>query len=255
MKKTILIILTFLSLFWRLIPSKIRRYFLTFIFILESRSQNPANGLKNLLLHKDNLNWVINERALAYGNNEHPKHRLTNYHSFFVDNIKNGQSVLDIGCGYGAVARTVANLRPKSKVHGIDLDNKKLKQANNSNNPPNLYFSNFDATENVPNGKWDVIILSNVLEHILHREEFLKKIFDTTKCCNFLIRVPLFERDWEVPLRKELAINYYSDDDHKIEHNLSQFNKEISEANLQVEKIITLWGEIWAVCHHKTLNP
>ena len=56
---------------------------------------------------KDNLNLVINERALKYGNGIHPKHILTKYHDFFTDNILNGENILDIGCGY-AVAKTVA---------------------------------------------------------------------------------------------------------------------------------------------------
>lgn len=253
MKKTILFILTFVSFFWRIIPSKVRVHFLTFIFVLESRSGNAAKGLRNLLIHKDNLNWVINERALAYGNSVHPKHRLTNYHNFFIERIKDGDSVLDIGCGYGAVARSIAKLRPKSIVQGIDLDRERLSQANDFDNPKNLNFTYADATIDVPKGKWDIIILSNVLEHIEKRVEFLKKIHKTTKSSLFLIRVPLFERDWEIPLRKELKINYFSDDDHKIEHQLNEFYEEINNSGFKISEIKTLWGEIWASCHHKKI--
>ena len=50
--------------------------------------QNQVNII-NLFILKDKLEWVINERALAIGNGEHPKHYLMNYHKFFVDRIKN----------------------------------------------------------------------------------------------------------------------------------------------------------------------
>jgi len=66
-----------------------------------------------------------------------------------------------------------------------------------------------------------------------------------------LIRVPLFERDWQMPLRKELKINYYSDYDHKIEHTLQEFNNEVKMSGLQIKEIKTIWGEIWANCQIK----
>ena len=62
-----------------------------------------------------------------------------------------------------------------------------------------------------------------------------------------LMRVPLFERDWQMPLRKELGVNYFSDNDHKIEHTLNEFKNEIMDAGLFINNINTLWGEIWAV--------
>jgi len=38
----------------------------------------------------------------------HPKHRIMNYHKFFVDNVSPGDTVLDIGCGNGALAFDLA---------------------------------------------------------------------------------------------------------------------------------------------------
>jgi hypothetical protein len=69
-----------------------------------------------------------------------------------------------------------------------------------------------------------------------------------TKAQTFLIRVPSFERHWSVALRKELDINYFQDDDHKIEHTVSQFTNEIHMAGLKLLNLTTIWGEIWAIC-------
>ena len=146
------------------------------------------------------------------------------------------------------MARTIAKVHKKSKVIGIDIDQDKIVQSQQIKNPKNLKFYKFDATQNVPKGSWDVIILSNVLEHITNRVEFLKKIHLTTKCKHFLIRVPNFERDWQMPMRKLLKINYYSDDDHKIEHTVDEFIFEMTKAELKINELKTMWGEIWADC-------
>ena len=250
MKKIILYLADVISMFWRLIPRTIRMNFFFFLLILESRG-DKKRGLKQLFFIKDKLDLVLNERALAYGNGIHPKHELTKYHDFFIDNITNGENVLDIGCGYGAVAKSVASKKNKSKIIGLDYDQIKLDQACKDNKYKNLKFKNYDATKNIPEGKWDIIILSNVLEHINKRTLFLKQIVSNSKCKTVLIRVPAFERTWEVPMRERLSINYFSDDDHKIEHTLEEFLKEIKLAGLVPNKVHTVWGEIWAVCHIK----
>ncbi len=250
-KKLILKLANLISIFWKIIPEKIREQIITGILILESRGRDTKFGLKRLFLIKDKLNLVINERAMILGDGTHPKHRLTNYHDFFIKRIKNGQNVLDIGCGYGAVAKSIAMAKPKSLVIGVDIDEKKLEQANMSQNMRNLKFKKFDATKNVPKGKWEVIILSNVLEHIKERVMFLKQITTTTKAKCLLIRVPHFERDWEIPLRQELKVNYFSDSDHKIEHRLEELILELKSARIRTKEILTIWGEIWAECEVK----
>lgn len=221
---------------------------MTGFFILDSRSSNPAVGLRQLFVLKDKLDWVINERALAYGHGEHPKHRLTNYHLFFIDRIQNGERVLDVGCGYGAVARSIAHARPNCTVVGVEMNRMRLEQACSASNPPNLTFFEGDATCELPAGSWDVVVLSNLLEHIEDRIGFLVKLQDVSRASRYLIRVPLFERDWQMPFRRELGANYFSDDDHKIEYRQEEFLTEIESAELYAAELITLWGEIWADC-------
>ena len=80
------------------------------------------------------------------------------------------------------------------------------------------------------------------------RVYFLKKIVQSFSPKTILIRVPLYERNWEIPMRKELGINYFSDSTHFIEHSKDTFKKEISNAELKIDSIEILWGEIWAKC-------
>jgi SAM-dependent methyltransferase len=247
-KRFALFIADVLGLIWRIFPGSLRTDLLTGLFVLDSRHGDPAKGLTQLLLVRDRLDWVINERAMAYGWGEHPKHRLTDYHSFFVQHINDGERVLDVGCGYGAVARSIARAYPRCEVTGMDQDKPRLAQARAADNPANLQFVEGDATKTVPSGPWNAVVLSNVLEHIRERVNFLRVLQTATQASRYLIRVPLFERDWQMALRRELGVDFRSDDDHKIEHTLAEFKAEISEAGLRAVELQTIWGEIWVDC-------
>lgn len=246
MKSFLLAVANVLAFFWQLLPQKLRRMFFKGMFVLESRGGDPKRALSRLFAIQDDWEVIVSERAIALDGGVHPKHRLMRYHDFFVDRIQDGERVLDIGCGYGAVARSIASRRPKSQVMGLDNDPGRLGQARRADNPPNLSYGETDATKSVPPGPWDVVVLSNVLEHIHDRPGFLKALIETTKAKRFLIRVPLFERDWKMPMRREVGANYYSDPDHKIEPTEAEFRAETAQAGLAVEELITPWGEIWS---------
>jgi SAM-dependent methyltransferase len=248
LKRLVLGLISALAQLWRLLPQRLAHGLLMGLFMLESRSGKPAVGLVRLLKLKDKLDLVINERAMAYGDGEHPKHRLTNYHQFFIDRIASGERVLDVGCGYGAVARSIARQCPGARVVGVELDLQRYGQAVAGDNPQNLAFVHGDALVDLPQGAFDVVVLSNVLEHIDGRVAFLATLLAKTGATRVLVRVPLFERGWEMPLRRELGVSYVSDPDHKIEHRVSELMEEFREAGLAVEEMQTMWGEIWAVC-------
>jgi SAM-dependent methyltransferase len=245
MKSVLLVVANALSIAWRIIPQRLRHLLLKGLFVLESRGPDTRAALARLFAIQDDLEHVVNERALAHGNGEHPKHRLMRYHDFFVERTRETDRVLDVGCGYGAVARSIARARPGATIVGLDHDKGRLAQARAADNPPNLSFVEADATRQVPPGPWDVVVLSNVLEHIADRVGFLKALIATTGAERYLIRVPLFERDWKLPMRREVGANYYSDSDHKIEPMREEFRTETKAAGLAIDEMILIWGEIW----------
>ena len=251
-KNLILFIAKVFSYFWLIIPTKIRRFLLTSFFILESRNDNRKQSIKNLFLIKDKLDWIINERALNYGNGVHPKHSLTNYHQFFIERIKNGERVLDVGCGNGSVAISIAKSHSNSSVTAIDLSKKNIKFAKEKqkvNNLKNLNFIHGDVN-NCSEITSDVVVLSNVLEHIENRPLFIENIQKLSGANIFLIRVPYFKRDWQIAFRKKLGMYYFSDGDHKIEHTLEELEQELKISNLIMNETIIVWGEIWTKCQY-----
>ena len=201
--------------------------------------------MRVLLRADDVLTKCINRLAIEYDGGVHVKHRLMQYHDFFVERIHSGERVLDIGCGYGAVAYSVAS-RAGARVVGIDLREENITKARRLFQHPNLTFLQGDVLKGLRQESFDVIMLSNILEHIEHRVEFLIAAHERLSPKRCLIRVPMFNRDWRVPLREELAMSYFSDPTHYTEYTQESFEKEIRIAGLTITHLQINWGEIWA---------
>jgi 2-polyprenyl-3-methyl-5-hydroxy-6-metoxy-1,4-benzoquinol methylase len=153
--------------------------------------------------------------------------------------------VLDLGCGIGAVAFDLAQ-QSGAIVDGVDFSAESIQEAKKRYVHPNLKFQVGDALTLDASSHYDTVLLSNVLEHIQDRVSFLKRVVSVTGAQRFLIRVPLFERDWRVPLKQELGVEWRLDLDHKIEHTVEAFRRETEEAGLFIQHMETPWGEIWA---------
>ena len=186
---------------------------------------------------------IISYLAIKNENGLHPKHRLIGYHKFFIDNVSKDDKVLDIGCGNGALAYDVA--QKANSVTGIDIEEKSIIKARNKYNKSNVKYIVGDAVKELSKEKFDIIILSNVLEHIKDRIDFMKSIQGLAS--KYLIRVPMFDRDWVPLYKKELGIEWRLDSTHYIEFTKSSFEKEIIEAGYQIESLSVQFGEIWAV--------
>ena len=203
------------------------------------------SAMRVLLRADDFLTKCINRLAIEYDGGVHVKHRLMKYHDFFVERISPGERVLDVGCGYGAVAYSVAS-RAGAVVVGIDLRAGNIVKARQLFQHPNLSFLQGDVLRGLPKESFDVIMLSNILEHIEQRVEFLTIVHERLSPQRCLIRVPMFNRDWRVPLREELAMSYFSDPTHYTEYTQESFEKEIRAAGLTITHLQINWGEIWA---------
>ena len=96
--------------------------------------------------------------------------------------------VLDVGCGYGNVAKSRFLKFENAKVLGIDINKDVITQNNLNNQNPNFSFENFDIEDenfekdfslylkqnNLP--KFDIIFLSYVLQHLKNPDIALEKL-------------------------------------------------------------------------------
>jgi len=208
------------------------------------RALPPAEALRFLFRLDQRLYLLQGELAIAYGGGLHTKHRHIGYHDFFVSRVRPGERVLDIGCSIGAVAYDLAK-RAGAEVIGIDLNAGDIAVARTQYAHPHVRYLVGDALKDLPGEQFDVVILSNVLEHLPERPAFLRRVKQAVSPARFLIRVPLFERDWRVPLKKELGLDYRLDATHEIEYTLESFAQEMAEAGLTITHQEVRWSELW----------
>ncbi len=174
----------------------------------------------------------------------HPKHAILDYYGFFIKNVSPTDKILDIGCGNGACTNAVA--KKVVKAVGIDISKKNIELAKKRFSNTNLEYIIGDATTYDFKESFDVIMLSNVLEHIENRIEFLEKIKKLAP--KILIRVPLLTRDWLAIYKKEKGWEYKLDKTHFIEYSEEGFKKEIAAAGLKIEDYYIKFGELYAIC-------
>jgi SAM-dependent methyltransferase len=182
--------------------------------------------------------------AIDYDGGVHAKHRLTGYHDFFVERIRQGERVLDVGCGKGELAHDLAE-RAGAVVVAVDASPWMLQFARERFAHPRISFVQADALEFVPESPVQVAVLSNVLEHIEQRVELLRALRERAGAGRLLIRVPVLDRDWTVPLRREVGLPHFSDPEHKVEYDPQLLRDELASAGWEMGEPVFVWGEIW----------
>ena len=216
-------------------------------FWLSALAANPdrQKAVRDVLRLYDDTYAAVDRAAIAYDDGVHAKHRLTRYHDFFVDRVRPGERVLDIGSGKGELAADLVE-RAGATVVGIDHDPHHLAFARERFSGERLRFEAGDVLAGLPAGPFDVVVLSNVLEHIPDRIGLLRRVVTDVTPRVVLVRVPVLARDWTVPLRAEVGLPHFSDPDHEIEYDPESFRAELAAGGLDVTELQLVWGEIWA---------
>jgi len=197
---------------------------------------------------------VVDRAAIETAGGVHPKHGLMKYHDFFVERVRHGERVLDLGCGYAQVARSVAT-RAGAHVTGMEWAEANARQAVEMVEAEGLGervrivrgdITRDRAAASDGSARFDVVILSNVLEHLKDRAALLSKYVDWYSPRAILIRVPAFDRNWQTAWKRELGVDFRCDETHETEYTEESLRAELHEAGLRVDELIARWGEYWA---------
>jgi 2-polyprenyl-3-methyl-5-hydroxy-6-metoxy-1,4-benzoquinol methylase len=202
------------------------------------------------LLSADNLLYqFIGNAAVRWGKGTHPKFALIGYSDFFLHHLGSFTHLLDLGCGTGLLAQHL--LENNQRIHLTAVDHNLAKV-----NEVKMLLKKFSSRTQVicaniehslPDIQVELIILSNVLEHVKDRRQFLNRLMIKYQPKRILIRVPSYERDWKVPFKKILSVDYFLDPDHTIEFTEQELYTEMKQCGLTIRSLLSKWGELWAV--------
>lgn len=208
-------------------------------------------NVKFILFIMRKLYWVLAKNATILEDGVHPKHRLMNYHQFFLNNVEQNDIVLDLGCSEGLVSLDMAE--KVKEVVGIDHNEKRIRRAQENlrkSNCNNVSFIVGDITNMQFNRKFDNIILSNVLEHIEKRNKFLRKLQELSS--TILLRVPMLNRDWITLYKRELGMEFRLDKTHYVEYTEESLKSELKAAGWNLVQHTIKFGELWGIVKRNT---
>ena len=139
-------------------------------------------------------------------------------------------NVLEVGCGHGILRRQLEK-NTKWTIDGVDLNMDGLKHC--SSGRGELYFYNIFDRRKEFEGRYDFLILFDVLEHITDRKEFLQ-------ACRFHVKKNGFIFI-NVPALNSLYGAYDRAAGHVLRYDKKTLSKEIADCNFKAFDI-RYWG-------------
>lgn len=193
-------------------------------------------GPKRKLKWYLDLEWIFDRLAMEasfkhYPPEEHPHRRFAN--RFLLRRLSPGMRVLDLGCSSGDVTEMLA--RHAGEVVGVDHDLRSIEEARKRYARSNLSFLHMDALEYLQgtDGRFDVLVLSHVLEHLDGPEAFLEKF---KVFFNWIyIELPDLDKTYLNHYRLDLGADLiHTDDDHVSEFDRDDLHTLLDQCGITV---------------------
>lgn len=168
---------------------------------------------------------------------------FTHRHQIKVLNkfLKTKKKILDIGCGAGTLSFYLASKH--HEVLGVDISKKAIKESTISSEHmglKNVKFKVLDFPKEIPDGRYDAILLFEVIEHIKDDVGALRKIFKLLKPGGVLL---LSTPSIKAPLhRLGLTKQFDKNVGHLRRYDLDDLVKKIEDAGFKIKYVQKIEG-------------
>jgi hypothetical protein len=189
--------------------------------------------LEDLFNFQYSIERLINIKCTEYYNGKHPKHHLwTGHYQFIIDNVNEGDKVFDVGTG-ASLSYTQELAKKCSKIDCCDIRDELVKKAEEQNAFKNVHYRVLDITKELPQEKYDVVIMSHILEHLENPEDVLKRAKSIS--LKIIVRLPRYDDHWMYLVKKDLGLFYYKDGDHKKEYTLKEAIELVESSGWKIQ--------------------
>ena len=132
-----------------------------------------------------------------------------------------GKKVLDIACGTGYGSFLLAEKGNPQRVAACDLHPESIRYAAWRHKHPKVEFAARDAIADFPQGKFDIIISFETIEHLPDAKRFLQNVGEAlTATGNFWVSTPLSAQDINAAPPNPF---------HRVEWGFEEFQRFIAE--------------------------
>lgn len=210
--------------------------------------------MSNVLFRERLFHWILKvflsihsglERRFFYYlckifGKPHPKNEFDFRTRDFLAKVRREETVADLGCGTGKLAKKIAEAGPK--VLAVD------RNVPNGKKSSNFEFVQMDLrderlTKLLEERNVDCVVLSHILEHIDDSVGFLRRLKGAKR---LLICVPS-EENWKYQLKKKLGLDPRTDPEHFREYSKDTLAQEIHSAGWELKEIFyNSQGELFA---------
>lgn len=166
----------------------------------------------------------------------HPKHLLTSK-PWFTKYLSAKDLVLDLGCGNGQ--NTLKAAKIAKRVTGVEIDQRLLTWANFAKvqkKVKNVQFEegNLEKKLIFHNNTFDKVMLLDVLEHLVHRDQILAEVKRVLKSSGLLfLGVPNSQTSWK-KFQRSADVCSFSDPDHKIEFSKDSIKRLLAKHGFKI---------------------
>lgn len=114
-------------------------------------------------------------------------------------NRKNVKNILDLGCGDGAIITSIKRDYNEKKIWGVDISPKRINRLKEKfNNFDGCFFLCKDVCNTGLKKKFDILICTQVIEHVDDDKKLVKEIYRLEKKSGYLYITSVIKKPWAI---------------------------------------------------------